>query len=221
MLYHISRDGQQFGPYSLADLQRYLASGNILPTDLARSEGMEDWVPVQTVVGNVPVANPAPAPPQTYGQLPAYAAEGVAAPAAQEVPLPPDLHWGLLLLLEIVTCGLFAYIWMFIQAAVAKRLDPKSNAIVYYAIGIATIFACVFMSTQPNLRTVAGLVELGALVLVIAGHFSIKSSLEDYFTRTVPLHLSLSGVMTFFFNSIYFQYHFNRIQRWKQTGVLS
>jgi hypothetical protein len=28
-------------------------------------------------------------------------------------------------------------------------------------------------------------------------------------------------VMTFFFSTIYFQYHINRIAKWKQTGILS
>jgi hypothetical protein len=36
MNYFITRDGQQYGPYTLADLQRYVASGEILLTDLRR-----------------------------------------------------------------------------------------------------------------------------------------------------------------------------------------
>jgi hypothetical protein len=33
MHYQISRNGQEYGPYTLEDLQRYLASGNVMPTD--------------------------------------------------------------------------------------------------------------------------------------------------------------------------------------------
>ncbi len=40
MHYQISRNGQMYGPYTLEDLQRYLASGNILPTDMAKTEAM-------------------------------------------------------------------------------------------------------------------------------------------------------------------------------------
>ena len=36
-----------------------------------------------------------------------------------------------------------------------------------------------------------------------------------------PINLRLSGVMTFFFNILYFQYHFTRIAEWKRTGMLS
>ncbi|HWZ82151.1 MAG TPA: DUF4339 domain-containing protein [Terriglobales bacterium] len=55
MNYFISRDGQEYGPYTLADLQRYVAAGSILVTDLTRSEGMTEWVPVSQVIGNIPV----------------------------------------------------------------------------------------------------------------------------------------------------------------------
>ena len=46
MTYQVSRNGQMYGPYTLEDLQRYVASGNILPTDMAKSEEMPDWLPV-------------------------------------------------------------------------------------------------------------------------------------------------------------------------------
>jgi hypothetical protein len=31
--------------------------------------------------------------------------------------------------------------------------------------------------------------------------------------------LHLNGVLTFFFNVYYFQYHYNRINEWHKTGV--
>ena len=37
---NIKRDLNEYGPYTLADLQRYVAQGNIVMTDLARSEGI-------------------------------------------------------------------------------------------------------------------------------------------------------------------------------------
>ena len=55
MNYFISRNDQQYGPYTLADLQRYVASGSILVTDLTHSEGMTEWIPVSQVIGNIPV----------------------------------------------------------------------------------------------------------------------------------------------------------------------
>jgi hypothetical protein len=45
--------------------------------------------------------------------------------------------------------------------------------------------------------------------------------MEEYYNSRENIALTLSGVMTFFFSSIYLQYHVNRIARWKKTGILS
>jgi len=96
MNYFIKRDDKEYGPYSLADLQKYVASGNVLLTDLCRSEGLMDWVPVSQVIGNipVPVAATQPAAGTVYGAPAAYGAPaGYAARAVSQYPPPPSLHW--------------------------------------------------------------------------------------------------------------------------------
>lgn len=229
MQYTISRQGQQYGPYSLADLQRYVAQGNISPDDLARSEGMEEWKPVSQILGNIPV-QPAPPPPQGYGQVPFYSGMSPAGmpPPASTVNLPNGLHWALLLLLMIVTCGIFSWVWIFVQASFARRLRPENKCIIFYAIGLACVLCGQFISAvlrSASGDTMAfaptgGLVVLGGVVLIVIGHFQLKDALEEYYNSEEPINLQLSGVMTFFFNTIYFQYHLNRIRRWKLTGVL-
>lgn len=218
MNYYIWRNNQQYGPYSLADLQRYLGSGDILPTDMGRGENSQQWVQVQQLVGMTPVVSPPPAqtvykpaPPQTVRQ-------------AAAATVVPDLHWAILLILGIVTCGLFMWVWLFIQAAAVRRLDAKSNALLFYAIGLALSFGGGilrggFMYGHPGGG--GALLSLAAIVIVIIGHFNIRNSLEYYFTQVEPLGLTLNGVMTFFFGPIYFQYHFNRINRWRRTGVFA
>src|ERR1700758_303909 len=81
MDYFIQRGEQKFGPYSLAELQEYVQSGRILLTDQAQSEGMTESVSVSQILGNIPI----PAPAQV-----------VAAPV-ETVPLPPNLHWAVIL----------------------------------------------------------------------------------------------------------------------------
>lgn len=213
MKYYIWRNNQQYGPYSAADLQSYLAAGQVLPTDMARTESSQEWVPVQQLLGtNVPVANAGAAP---VG--PAYPAPAAAAPN-----LVPDLHWALLLLLSIVTCFLFLWVWMFIQAAAVRRLDPKSNGLIFYAVGLVLSFGSGIVSAATHSQFGTGsLLNLAAVVIIIIGHFNIRNSLEYYFTQVEPIGLTLSGVLTFFFGPIYFQYHFNRINRWRRTGVLA
>ena len=51
MMIHISRDGQQFGPYTLEDARAHLASGALLATDQAWYEGAPDWMPLDQVPG--------------------------------------------------------------------------------------------------------------------------------------------------------------------------
>ena len=57
--------------------------------------------------------------------------------------------------------------------------------------------------------------------MLYIGIFSIRSAMEDYYNSRENIGLMLSGVMTFFFRTIYLQYHVNRIAKWKKTGVLT
>ena len=61
MQLHITREGQQFGPYDLAQVNEMLAQGSLLPTDYAWYEGAADWTPLDQVPGiTIPGAKPAP-----------------------------------------------------------------------------------------------------------------------------------------------------------------
>jgi hypothetical protein len=223
MNYHISRDGQQFGPYTLAEVQRYVADGNILLTDFACSEGMDRWVTVREILGNIPV-QPSPPTPPNYGQVPVYPQSpfGVAPQpvAGASGPLPPDLHWGLVLLFGILTCTIFWFVWLFIQANFIKKLRPDAQCLLLYGIGVSAVWLPGFaVLSDESIKGLASLITLAGYVVIIVGSFSMKSSLEDYYNSVEPLNLQLSGVMTFFFNVIYFQYHFNWIRQYKLTGV--
>ena len=89
MTYQVSRNGQMYGPYTLEDLQRYVASGNILRTDMAKSEEMPDWLPVAQILGIAGTAGttsiPVPLRP-----TPAYAApQPTQRPPALPTPTRP------------------------------------------------------------------------------------------------------------------------------------
>jgi hypothetical protein len=141
-------------------------------------------------------------------------------------PLPPALHWGVVLLLTVVTFGVFAWVWMFVEASYVRKIRPQSKALVYYAIALPGLFLGSFLvgllqaMIPGSAKEFTAVVQLGFVVLLMMGHFSLKSSLEEYFTTVENIHLRLNGGMTFFFNTVYFQYHLSRIRRWKQTGEL-
>lgn len=222
MNFHVSRNGQVYGPYTLADLQRYVQSGNVLLTDLAKSDEMAEWLPVSQVLGNAggPVAAPTASP--SYGAMPPAASVPPAYAGYTGAPAdPPNLSWVLVLVFSIFTCGLFSFIWDFVQSAWMRRVLPTANALfLYIACFIAELFnassaagnvAALHAGVFPRHSGIGSLFGLIAFILLIAARFSMRASLEDYYNRVDPIGLRLGPVMTFFFGELYFQYHFNRI----------
>lgn len=50
-LWHVSRDGQQHGPYDDKTLRDLATQGRLVPTDFIWKEGMGDWVPASKLKG--------------------------------------------------------------------------------------------------------------------------------------------------------------------------
>jgi hypothetical protein len=72
------RDGQQFGPYTSAEVKKYAADGRLLSTDMMVREGRTDWKPASSYPKLFPPES-SPSPPQA-GPVPSVQAvgEGVA-----------------------------------------------------------------------------------------------------------------------------------------------
>lgn len=246
MKYYIKRDLNEYGPYTLADLQRYVAQGNIVMTDLTRSEALADWVPVSQVIGNIPVPVPAPAmAPATgtvysgaptpggtvYGGAPGYGA--ATAPAMAAGPVPPDFHWALVFVVSFF-CSIFQIVWLFIEAGFVKKIKPEAGFLSFLIAGVVGLFGSFMVlyggiiamaASRRNEPPVAlfmlcGLGYLAGIVLYLVGIFKMRDAIQEYYNTVEPINLRLSGVMTFFFNVLYFQYHFTRIAQWKKTGIL-
>jgi hypothetical protein len=208
MEYFVKRGEQRFGPYSLSDLQMYVQSGNVLVADLAQSEGMAEWVPVSQVLGNIPSA-------PVIAEAPLTAAE------PQLVSLPPNLHWLIVLILGLLTRQFFNMIWALVQANWARKLSNDNKPMVLVAMYPAgMITGILIIAFNPRIAPLGSLFMFGGAIVYLIGIFSIKSAMEEYYTTTENIGLQLSGVMTFFFSTVYIQYHINSIARWKKTGVL-
>jgi hypothetical protein len=218
MPYQVSRNGQTYGPYTLEDLQRYVTSGNIAPTDLAKSEDMPDWLPVAQIL-NIP-------------STPGFATQPYAPPANYQAPAipypdPPNLNWGIVLLIDFFTCGIFQVIWNIVIAAWAKKVDPTSKALTFFLIATLAVFAnlgtsignfmAVMHHTAVHPNYVGGVIALVSWVLRLIARFSLRETLERHFNGPEPLGLSLNPVLTFFFGGIYHQYKLNQISELKQA----
>lgn len=209
MEYFVKRGEQRFGPYTLSDLQNYVQSGNVLTADLAQSEGMTDWLPVSQVLGTIPATTLT----SPIGTL--------ATPEPQLVPLPPNLHWSIVLILGVVTRQLFNLVWALVQANWARKLCGDNKPMVLVAMYPAGMVAGIMTSLLfPRTAPLGAVFIFGGAIVYLFGVFSIKAAMEEYYTTTENIGLQMSGAMTFFFSTVYIQYHVNSIARWKKTGVL-
>jgi hypothetical protein len=246
MQYQISRNGQTYGPYTLDDLRRYLVSGNVLATDLAKNDEMADWVPVSQLV-----AGASAPPPENAFATPGFANPSAVAPiyggpVAPVNPLAgspyadaPNLHWGLYTLFAVITCTLFSKVFTVVQAAWLKRVQPNSNALLSYGVqyGILILTMVVRAATHTIIQNtgdnvgfnfgvyahqnpIVSLLNLLYFIMIFVSRFVMRGSLEEHFNTVEPVGLQLSPVMTFFFGGIYFQYHLNRINAMKQAARL-
>jgi hypothetical protein len=218
MSYQVSRNGQLYGPYTLEDLQRYIATGNVLPTDLAKSEDMPDWVPVSQLLAASGAAIPAPATPAYPTAYPT---------STIPYPDPPNLHWGLVLLIDIFTCAIFQVVWNIVLATWVKKIEPTSKAIVFYVVATVLVFANLGTSfgnfyaainhqpIHPNY--IGSVVAIIAWVVRLIARFSLRDDFERHYNGPEPLGLRLNPILTFFFGGIYFQYKLNQINEIKQS----
>jgi hypothetical protein len=213
--FRVSRGGTEFGPYTEAELREYLASGNIVESDLVRSAEMKKWHRLKRVM---PRLN--------------KAAEEAALQAARmaalrnDLPSPPDIPWWLALILEVSTEFAFFVGWDIVQAVWLYRVQKNSRALWYYGAAVVLLLANVQAlysgMTHFKLMGLVGstrsTVLIAAVVVVrIFGHFSMRKSLLEHFNVVEPVGLRLRWFWTLVFGGLYFQYHFNRINEIKRA----
>jgi len=70
---YITRNGERYGPYSLAEVQADINAGNIQSTDLAWHEGVTDWSEVWQLEGiTIPKRRVPPPPPAPQARAAYY-----------------------------------------------------------------------------------------------------------------------------------------------------
>lgn len=209
------------GPHSERTLREWLAEGTIAADTLVWQQGMVGWAPLVTLFPNVTLTSqrpPSPSPSahtsQGYGSRGAPSLSSGAARAA--LPAPPALHWSLVLLFTVLTFGVFALVWAFIQANWARKIDSQSNATLLLSIGVACGALGFFIGT------VAG-IALGSILILISwilqwvAYFSMASSMRRQLAGP-ELPLEIGGATLFFFTVFYLQGQLSWLAHWKDTG---
>lgn len=146
---------------------------------------------------------------------PSYYAYPSAPPVARATPRPPRLHWGWVLALQLVTRGFFELGWLIVQANWVRRVQGKSRAfplsialasllplMILYIVFMAVVMRLLGDEFQTGAAIMTGLWVIAFIVLRLLTVFTLRAELQEE-----PIGIPLGGAMTFFFGTIYFQYH--------------
>lgn len=148
--------------------------------------------------------------------------------------MPPDMQWWMVLLIGMVTCGIFIIFWIYKQVQFVKRIDPSTQAGTFYKyalllyvggyiLAIVGAFAAAAMGSELAMiiPMLGQLVVLGGAVCLILAAFKMRASIHNYYTTVEPMGIDLmdttGAVLTFFFSVYFFQYHFANIAARKKA----
>jgi hypothetical protein len=155
-----------------------------------------------------------------------------------DLPAFLSMHWGWLLAASIVEEFVRTYfhwqrfsflnivvIWSFLQAGWLLQVDRTSKALYWYAADLMFNVVDVFVPDHfwplhfigHTASIILGVIWMVAEASIgIAGIFVFRHEMQRYFNDKDNVGLSLSGWMTFFFSTLYFQYHFHDISEFKR-----
>lgn len=86
MQIYLARNNEQAGPYTLEQVNRMLASGQVVLTDLAWHEGMANWQPLQQLTGGRLSYDPNPSP-SPFQSTPVFGNNPTTAPSNATISL--------------------------------------------------------------------------------------------------------------------------------------
>jgi Tfp pilus assembly protein PilE len=242
----IGQGGEKYGPYSEANILQWLSEGKVNAATLVWRSGMPNWVSISTMFPTIATESPPPPPPQSQTPHLGYAVDartpsgpnysqygqqsGKPIYDRASLPAPPSLHWFLVLLFAILTFGIFAIVWPFIQANWVKKIDRGSNATLLLAIGLVFVvigevlyFSNISSIThgQPNAGfAVGGLLIFASWVINLVAYFSMSGSVRRNMAA-YGVQPEIGGITLFFFTMFYLQGQMSWLARWRETGQAS
>jgi len=184
-LYFIHRNGQQFGPYSLRELQQYAAEKRVAATDFVWSEGMPEWVFVSDVLGDL--GNPTSRRSTSPVAAPGTVAAGKTSPhlTVTSDPLPDRIHFGRgLYLLSII--GL-----MLVMGVLSSSKETQGLGSLIFIVGWITV--TVLRVLDIGLSGWAFLLALVPLVNIVV-YFCLFCAPRGYYvTKRADTYMKAMG----------------------------
>jgi uncharacterized RDD family membrane protein YckC/Tfp pilus assembly major pilin PilA len=191
MEFHIGRNGQTLGPFSIEQVRRQLAEGKLSPRDLAWHDGAADWQPIDSYAELMlaPADSPPPAEPRPSA-APAAAASPRTVWSPPEAALAtdePDVVAGrdyagfwkrfaayiidrMILTAAVFVCAMVIGIVLAARGNSGGPDDAATIAVIgFYAVPyIGYIFYCVLMESSRHQGTL-GKMALGIVVTDLEG----------------------------------------------------
>ena len=153
-------------------------------------------------------------------------------------PPPPKVHWGVLLAAGVVISLLAVIIfpesywnlasnlavdaWAIYLCLWLHKLDVRFMSIfwcaAYVALQIAVVVPAALQSFSAGLTVAAGIIALLSVCMWIVTIYVIRAELHIHYNVREPIGLYLSGIMTFYFSFLYFQYHLYKIAQLKDLN---
>ncbi|MCP3899406.1 MAG: DUF4234 domain-containing protein [Desulfobacteraceae bacterium] len=128
----------------------------------------------------------------------------------------------IVLLLTMLTCGVYAFFWLYSRTKILNRLpsvEPISSGfmvttIILWAISMLFSFGTGIntgIQGEPDvgLTLITNLLSIVASILPIVWYFKFKNRLNTFLTNHVQNGSLLGPIMTFFFNILYLSYKLN------------
>jgi len=227
----VAQNGERSGPFPESDVRQWLTEGRYDAHTLAWRKGMAEWAPLFSLFPERPATTTPPAPPPAAvfeaADRPAFTHvldEPTSAyrPPAEapdtDLPPAPAMHWGVVLLLGVVTLGIFTLVWPFIQANWVRKIDSDSKATLWLGIGVGCLVVGEGMSIGNPGSAFGALLTLAYVVLFITAYFAMAGSIRRAL-GAYGLPVEIGGITLFFFNTLYLQGQLRWISRWQQTGA--
>ncbi|MEW9572732.1 pilin [Rhodanobacter sp. Si-c] len=143
------------------------------------------------------------------------------------LPPPPSLHWGWVFLLSVLTLGIFAIVWPFIQASWVRKIDPLSSASLMLWLSLGGIIISFFLipawtpvgdaAPLTSTERLGKLLQLASGMLFYGAYFAMSASIRRHMI-IYRLPVRIGGITLFFFNTLYLQGQLTWLACWQQTG---
>jgi hypothetical protein len=151
-------------------------------------------------------------------------------------PAPPNVHWAVLLgalfAVAVLACLLLPKSYWTLVSNLAfdawaiylclwiRKLEPGAMSIFFCAtyVALQLSFSVPGDPVPPNkgITIFVATLALLCLALWLVTIYAIRAELHFHYNEREPIGLYLSGVMTFFFSFLYFQYHLHKIAQLRE-----